>query len=178
MPTLSEILAKKAGGGKPSPAPTENQIILMESGPHYAKEVDGDGRFVKWVPRPKVFEAASWGGIKITPDSERAALAANIKETFDGLAPKPLPQLPQAETRELGAMEPGERLPMDYPPKDAPAGEWAWFNSLHSVEGSLGIVMEPESGYGWLAVQHNAHQGPLLIKRLPLLNHQENNNPF
>ena len=140
IPTLSEILAKKAGDGKPSPAPTV--------------------------------------GLKITPDSERAALAANIKQTFDGLAPKTLPQLPQAEPRELGAIVPGERLPMDYPPKDAPAGEWAWFNSLHSVEGSLGIVMKPESGYGWLAVQHNVHQGPLLIKRLPLLNHQENNNPL
>ena len=138
--TLAEILAKKAGGGKPSPAPT--------------------------------------GGLKITQDSERAAAAAVIKQTLDCLAPKTVPQLPQAEPRELGAMEPGERLPMDYPPQDAPAKELAWFNSLHSVEGSLGIVMEPESGYGWLSIQHNAHQPPLLVLRLPLLNHSQNNNPF
>lgn len=27
-------------------------IIKMESGPHYAKEVDEDGKFIRWLPHP------------------------------------------------------------------------------------------------------------------------------
>jgi hypothetical protein len=122
--------------------------------------------------------AAKPAGIRITPESEQAALAANIKRTLDATAPKPPPQLPRSTDRELGAMTAGERLPMDHPTPDAPADEKAWFASLHSFSCEMVLVMEPESDHGWLAIQSHPTKQPILLMRLPLANRQGAGQPF
>lgn len=137
MPTLAEIMAKKAG--KPAPASPS---------------------------------------IKITPEGDKERLAANIKWTLDASAPKPLPPMTNADRRELGAIEKGERIPMDHPAAEAPEKDWQWFDSLHSFESDLGIVLEPEGQSAWLAVQCSPGRPPLLIMRLPLLNRPQAGNPF
>jgi hypothetical protein len=118
------------------------------------------------------------GGLKITPESEKAALAANIKQVLDATAPKSLPQLSNANDRELGAMENGERIPMDHPAPDAGEEAHLWFHSLHSFESNLCIVIEPSSQAAWLAIQANPHQAPVLLHRLPLLNRPQSGQPF
>lgn len=140
MPTLAEIMARKAEGGKPS--------------------------------------SASGGGIKITPESDKAQLAKGIKATLDASAPKPLPPLTNANERELGAMEKGERIPMDHPAPDATDSDQRWFNSLHSFESQMCIVLEPEGASAWLAIQANPRQAPILLHRLPLLNCPQPGQPF
>ena len=128
MPTLAEILAKKAAN-------------TAETQPAFS-------------------------GIKITPDSEKVALAASIKESLDTCAPKVKPLAP----RELGAMTPGERIPMDHPKEGAPRSEWEWFDSMHSFKSEMGIVMEPEGDHAWVAVQAFQNKPPILLYRLPLIN--------
>ena len=128
MPTLAEILAKKA-----------------------AKTAE---------TQPAV------PGLKITPDSERADLAAIIKQGLDACVPKVKPPA----LRELGALTLGERLPMDQPKEGAPAAEWEWFDSLHSFESDLGIVVDPNGEQAWIAVQAFQSKPPILLHRLPLLN--------
>jgi hypothetical protein len=105
-------------------------------------------------------------GLKITPESERAALAASIKQSMDACAPKVKPPA----LRELGALTLGERLPMDQPKEGAPAAEWEWFDSLHSFESDLGIVVDPNGEQAWIAVQAFQSKPPILLHRLPLLN--------
>lgn len=114
-------------------------------------------------------------GIKITPESEKAALASSIKESLDACAPKAKPPAP----RELGATMPGERIPMDHPAQGAPDTEWKWFDSMHSFEGDLGIVVDPQGEVAWIAVQAFQHQPPILLHRLPLLNRKRHEmDPF
>ena len=118
-------------------------------------------------------------GVKIKAADEREKLAASIKQTLDASAPPMLPKYqPPAPQRELGAMEAGERLPMDHPDQGAPDAAWEWFDSLHSFESDMGIVIEPDSGHAWLAVQARQFQPPLLIMRLPLINRPQSGNPF
>ena len=114
-------------------------------------------------------------GIKITPESERTALASSIKESLDACAPKAKPPAP----RELGATIPGEIIPMAHPAQGAPDAEWAWFDSMHSFEGDLGIVVDPEGEVAWIAVQAFKTQPPILLHRLPLLNRKRHEmDPF
>lgn len=117
-------------------------------------------------------------GLRITPESEKAALAASIKTTLDASAPKQAPQLPRTTDRELGAMTAGERLPMDHPAPDAPASEREWFAASHSNVSEMGIVVEPEGEHAWLALQSHPSKKPLLLYRLPLINFPRGNNPF
>lgn len=105
-------------------------------------------------------------GIKITPESERTALASSIKQSLDACAPKVQPPAP----RELGAMTRGERIPMDHPAQGAPDAEWEWFDSMHSFESDLGIVVDPNGEQAWIAVQAFQSKPPILLHRLPLLN--------
>lgn len=117
-------------------------------------------------------------GMVIRAEDEKAKLAATIKQTLDASAPKPAPPLPHANERELGAMEQGERIPMDHPaPEDGEAGQ-AWFRSLHSFETTLGIIIEPEGEHAWIAVKATKFEPPILLQRLPLLNRPQNGNPF
>jgi hypothetical protein len=114
-------------------------------------------------------------GIKITPESEKADLAASIKQGLDACAPKVKPPAP----RELGAMTLGERVPMDQPKEGAPEAEWEWFDSLHSFESDLGIVIDPNGQQAWIAVQAFQSNPPILLHRLPLLNRNLNeSDPF
>lgn len=123
MPTLAEILAKKA----PAPAPA--------------------------------------GGIKITPASEQAALAASIKATLDAGAPK----APAPAPRELGSASRGERIPMEFAPAWDVEGA-AWLSASHAFESSLCIIVEPgeTSEHAWIACRLQPHLPPLLLHRLPL----------
>ena len=138
MPTLAEILAKKANAPAPSKA----------------------------------------AGIKITPESERAAKAAEVKAFLDAGAPKVQPPAP----RELGAMEPGERIPMDHPTTDASEADKAWFLACHAFESSLCAVIEPGPDHlapaVWIACQWNQHRPPILLFKLPLINRPLHGNPF
>jgi hypothetical protein len=116
------------------------------------------------------------GGIKITPETERAQIAKTIKLTLDATAPKITPPAMMPEPRELGAMEPGERIPMQHAPEGTP--EAAWISAAHSFETSLCIIMEPApSPYAWLAVSR-PKSPPILLHRLPLENLTHVNNPF
>ena len=116
--------------------------------------------------------------IKITPQSEHATRAAAIKRSLDAGAPKTPPPLPYANQRELGAMEKGERIPNDFPPQGAPDADWVWFDSLHSFETDLGLVIEPTGTHGWIALKAHPSYPPVLLYRLPLINRPETNNPF
>lgn len=116
-------------------------------------------------------------GTVIRAEDEKAKLAASIKSTLDASAPS-LPKTQPPAPRELGAMEPGERLPMDHPPQGAPDAAWEWFDSLHSFESDLGIVIDPKGEHAWLAVQAKQFDPPLLILRLPLLNRRLPGEPF
>jgi hypothetical protein len=115
------------------------------------------------------------GGIRITPESDQAARASQIKQTLDALAPKAQPPAP----RELGATQPGERIPMDHPRQGAPDAEWEWFDSMHSFESELGIVIDPNGDQAWIAVQAFKTKPPILLHRLPLLNRKRlESDPF
>ena len=116
-------------------------------------------------------------GLKISAADDKAKLAETIKLTLDGLAPKIQPPTP--EPRELGAMEEGERIPMDYPSPEASEDELKWFNSLHSFASDMGIVIDPNGEQAWIAVKQNKHDSrPLLLLKLPLLNCPSSNQPF
>jgi hypothetical protein len=105
----------------------------------------------------------------IRASDEKARIAETIKLTLDGLAPKIQPPTP--EPRELGAMEEGERIPMDYPSPEAGEDEVKWFNSLHSFAADMGVVIDPSNEHAWIAVKTNKHDShPLLLLKLPLLN--------
>lgn len=119
-------------------------------------------------------------GTVIRAEDERAKMAADIKRTLDACSPKVRPPAdrPQEKRRELGAMEPGERLPMDHPKQGAPDADWDFFNCQHSFESDLGIVIEPDGRGAWLAVTAMPSQPPLLLMRLPLLNRPQENQPF
>lgn len=152
MPTLSEILAKKNS---------------RKGGSATAADVTG--------------ASAVGTGTVIRQEDEKAKLAASIKFTLDASSPK-LPKAHPPATadtrRELGAMEPGERLPMDHPTSEAPDAAWEWFDSLHSFETDLGIVVDPNGDHAWLAVNSRQFQPPLLLLKLPLINRKEYGNPF
>jgi len=116
-------------------------------------------------------------GMVIRAEDEKAKLAATIKETLDATAPKIQPLASQP--RELGAMERGERVPMDYPPQNCTEEEQKWFSSLHSFETDLCIVIDPDSQHAWLAVKRSNHDSaPLLLHRFPLLNRPQSGQPF
>jgi hypothetical protein len=118
-------------------------------------------------------------GLKITPETDKAALAATIKQTLDATAPKIHP--PACEPRELGAMEPGERIPMDHPDDTDDAKARAWFTACHSFESEMGVLIEPgeTAKHAWLAVASSSHPSPILLLRLPLLNRQASkHDPF
>lgn len=105
-------------------------------------------------------------GLKITPESEQAVKAAQIKQTLDALSPKAQPPAP----RELGATTRGERIPMDHPGQSAPDAEWKWFDSMHSFDSDLGIVIDPSGEKAWIAVQARKFDPPLLLHSLPIIN--------
>lgn len=111
-------------------------------------------------------------GPTITPATDKAAMAKTIKKTLDLAAPK---INPPEEPRELGATEPGERIPMEHPDN---AREQAWLTACHSFDSDLCIVMEPQQPFAWLAVATNEHPEPILLKRLPLQNCPTNANPY
>lgn len=113
-------------------------------------------------------------GIRITPESEHALRSAAIKATLDATAPK----APAPAPRELGAMEPGERVPMDHPAPGSPDADWVWFDSLHSFETDLGIVIEPDGGNAWLAIRYQPGKPPALLHRFPIIALPNANNPF
>jgi hypothetical protein len=163
--TLAEIMAAKEAkkaAAKPEKfqLKQEEEVILTPDGPHYAKLVGADGKFIKWLPKPEST------GLKITPEIERAALAASIKQSMDACAPKAQPPAP----RELGAITPGERIPMSHPDQGAPDAEWEWFDSMHSFESDLGIVIDPNGEQAWIAVKAFKTKPPILLHRLPLFN--------
>jgi hypothetical protein len=110
-------------------------------------------------------------GTVIRAVDEKAKLAASIKATMDDLAPKVQPPAP----RELGAIDKGERIPMDYPSEDQGL---EWFRSCHSFDSDMGIVIEPRGEHAWVAVQAPGHLQPILLLRLPLLNRAEAGQPF
>jgi len=85
--------------------------------------------------------------------------------------PKALPPTP----RELGAIDQGERVPLDYPSEDQ---GWEWFRSCHAFESDMGIVIEPGSVNAWVAVKTPGNSHPILLLRLPLMNRSEGSNPF
>jgi hypothetical protein len=122
--------------------------------------------------------AAPAAGLKITPETEKAAKAAEIKAFLDASAPKPSAPAP----RELGAMERGERIPMDHPDQEATAEDHAWFSALHCFQSSLCVVVEPGADHnnpvGWIACQSSPHRPPILLFRLPLINRPHGQNPF
>ncbi|MEI6279281.1 MAG: hypothetical protein WCQ16_07865 [Verrucomicrobiae bacterium] len=124
--------------------------------------------------------AAPSGGTVIRAADEKDKLAASIKQSLDACAPRLPKPLPPADTRrELGATgELGERLPVDHPPEGAPDAAWEWFNSLHSFDTDLGIVIEPGGTHAWMAVQAMTYDPPLLILRLPIVNRVLPGNPF
>ena len=113
-------------------------------------------------------------GTVIRAEDERAKMAADVKQTLDACAPKV--QAPAC--RELGAMVPGERVPMDHPPQGAPDADWGWVDSLHSYATDLSFVLEPTGEHAWLAIRANPTQPPLLLMRLPLLNRPQAGHPF
>jgi hypothetical protein len=116
------------------------------------------------------------GGIKITPETERAQIAKTIKLTLDATAPKITPPAMMPEPRELGAMVPGERIPMQHAPEGTQ--EAAWISAAHCFETNLCIVLEPNpSPFAWLAVTR-PKSSPILLHRLPLENLTNANNPF
>ena len=115
-------------------------------------------------------------GIKITPETDKAALAATIKATLDATAPKI--ETPATEPRELAEMEPGEQVPMDHPQDPTDKEAAAWFTACHAFDSKLAIVLEPSpSPFAWIAVEQ-AGRNPILILRLPLLNRPSNATPF
>lgn len=129
----------------------------------------------KKAAKPTTEAAPAPAGIKITPESEKAALASSIKESLDACAPKAQPPAP----RELGATIPGEHIPMDHPAQGAPDAEWEWFDSMHSFESDLGIVVDPNGSQAWIAVQAFKTKAPILLHRLPLLNRKRHEaDPF
>lgn len=161
MPTLAEILAKKKA-----------TVLPPESKPKTADTVEAKSA------GQESSTPAGGAGMVIRAEDEKAKLAASIKQTLDASAPKPAPPLTHSEKRELGAMENGERIPMDHPtPEDGEAGQ-EWFRCLHSFETTLGIVIEPNGEHAWIAVKATKFEKPLLIQRLPLLNHIQGTNPF
>jgi hypothetical protein len=105
-------------------------------------------------------------GIKITPESEQVARAAEIKQSLDACAPKAKPPAP----RELGALQPGERVPMDHPGQGAAEDEWKWFDLMHSFATDLGIVIDPNGEQAWIAVKARRFDPPLLLHPLPIIN--------
>lgn len=116
-------------------------------------------------------------GIKISAASEKARMAADIKLTLDGLAPKIQPLASQP--RELGAMEHGERIPMEYPAPEASEDETQWFHSLHAFASDMGVVIDPSNEHAWIAVKQSKHDSkPLLLLKLPLLNCPRPSQPF
>lgn len=140
-PTLAQILAakKNQGGGNTPPAPVAEE--QKESG----------------------------SGIRITKESEKEALAKEIKANLDALAPK-MPPKPSAsqilEGRELGAIEPGERIPMEFPQEEQ---DKAWIAATHAFTSNLGIMVEPGGKHAWLAVMAQGQSFPILIMQLPVL---------
>lgn len=120
--------------------------------------------------------AAPGSGLTITPETEKAALAAQIKGVLDAGAPKAQPPAP----RELGAAERGERIPMDHPGPDATEEDRAWFSACHALDTRLGVVIEPgETGeHAWIACSTGAGRAPILLHRLPLLHRPSGGNPF
>lgn len=118
------------------------------------------------------------GGTVIRKEDEQGKLAAQIKLTLDATAPKTPPPLPHAEDRELGATFKGERIPMDQPAEGSPDADWEWFDSLHSFECDLGIIIDPRQDCAWIALKANPTQAPLLLHRLPLFNRALAGNPF
>lgn len=128
-------------------------------------------------------QPAASGGITITPESERAALAAEVKQTLDACAPvsATAPKTPPLTPRELGAMEAGERLPMDHPQADCSPMEIAWFSACHSFATTLCIIIEPgeTSQHAWIACRQNPQAPPIFLYRLPLwIPHPSNGDPF
>jgi hypothetical protein len=116
-------------------------------------------------------------GLVIRAEDERARMAADIKITLDGLAPKIQPLASQP--RELGAMENGERIPMEYPSPKATEEERKWFSSLHAFASDMGVVIDPSNEHAWIAVKQNKHDSkPLLLLKLPLLNCPRPSQPF
>lgn len=118
-------------------------------------------------------------GPVIRKEDEPAKRAAEIKQALDATAPKIHPQHPEDTSRELGAIKTGEQVPMDQPlPGSGPAAA-AWYDSIHSFETTLGIVIEPDGENAWIAIQSKAHETPMLIHRLPLLNRKvKSGDPF
>jgi len=147
MPTLAEIMAAKAAI-----------------------------RAAKTAIAKEEAEAKPAGGIRITPETEKAAKAAEIKGFLDASAPKVRPPAP----RELGAMEAGEQIPMDHPAPEASEADWAWFSACRAFDSSLCVVIEPgeTAAHAWIACQSNPHRAPILLHRLPLLNRPNGQNPF
>lgn len=112
-------------------------------------------------------------GTVIRAGDDRARMAAEIKKSLDIGAPKVQPPAP----RELGEMERGEVIPMDHPAADAAENEWEWFDSLHSFESELAIVVEPGGEAAWIALQWR-NKRPLLLHRLPVVSRPSSGNPF
>jgi hypothetical protein len=112
----------------------------------------------------------------IRKENDEKRLAAQIKEVLDARAPK----IPEPEPRELGAMEPGEQIPMDHPPQDAAQKEHLWFTACHTFETEIGIIIDPrpQSESAWIALQMGPNQPPLLLREFPLFNRASSNNPY
>ncbi len=148
MATLKEILAAKAKE-QGSPAPKAGLVPAAE---FVEQEANKRGETT---------------GMIIKAEDEKKKLAASIKETMDGLAPKIQPPTP--EPRELGATEKGERLPFQYPENPSDPDDREWFASMHAFESDLVIVLDPDSKHAWIAVKRNKHHPfPLLLHKLPL----------
>ena len=162
MPSLKEMLAAKA---KPATdlvgETTGERIILTPEGPHYAKAVDSDGKFLRWLPKPK--------GI-IARASEPAAVPA-----------KPLPTPVSQEPRQLGQIERGQDVPFEFPSEKSSEGAKTWLFARQQPETQLGIAIEPgeTSDHAWIVVQSPTDPGRLLyLYRLPLLTPSSGANPY
>jgi hypothetical protein len=121
-------------------------------------------------------KSAKKPGIVITPEVSRKELTATIEQTLQAVRPISAPppkassptRQPMEEARELGATEPGERIPMQHD---------QWSLLLHSPATSLCIVLDPKTPTAWLAIA-NPNESPLLIMNLPLHNKAHASNPF
>jgi hypothetical protein len=59
---------------------------------------------------------------------------------------------------------------MDHPGQGAAEDEWKWFDSMHSFDTDLGIVIDPNGEQAWIAVKARRFDPPLLLHPLPIIN--------
>lgn len=177
MPSLKELLAARASAGGAAksanvdllgtPVPTGNCIIKTPEGPHYAKEVDASGKFVRWLPKPENTSAKS---LKLS-----GALAKPI------VLPSAPPLPADPEPRALGETTPGPDVPFEFASETNSEAEKLVTLARSALDTQLGVWIQPgeTTDHAWLAVESHHVPGKLiLLHRLPLLNKITGKEPF